>query len=120
MDKIQFESRREIETIMNAISKYVEQNSEENENETSNFNERPQDNFIEELYKKRNNGEKLNKQDEETISKIHKAISIIQFKVEGNLIKKHPEYKMGNRLFLDRINYNKGIVEINGKKYVFN
>lgn len=27
------------------------------------------------------------KQDEETISKIHKAISIIQFKVEGNLIK---------------------------------
>jgi hypothetical protein len=34
MDKIQFESRREIETIMNAISKYVEQNSEENENET--------------------------------------------------------------------------------------
>ena len=40
-------------------------NNEENENETSNFNERPQDNFIEELYKKRNNGEKLNKQDEE-------------------------------------------------------
>lgn len=60
------------------------------------------------------------KQDEETISKIHKAISIIQFKVEGNLIKKHPEYKMGNRLFLDRINYNKGIVEINGKKYELN
>lgn len=45
-------------------------NNEENENETSNFNERPQDNFIEELYKKRNNGEKLNKQDEETIEDI--------------------------------------------------
>lgn len=34
MDKIQFESRREIETIMNAISKYVEQNPEEKENKT--------------------------------------------------------------------------------------
>lgn len=45
-------------------------NNEENENATSNFNERPQDNFIEELYKRRNNGEKLNEQDEETIEDI--------------------------------------------------
>ena len=34
MDKIQFESRREIETVMVAISKYVKQNPEEKENET--------------------------------------------------------------------------------------
>lgn len=54
------------------------------------------------------------------ISKIHKAISVIQFKLEGNLIKKHPEYKMKERLFLDKINYEKGTVLINGKEYVMN
>ena len=54
------------------------------------------------------------------ISKIHKAISVIQFKLEGSLIKKHPEYKMKDRLFLDKINYEKGTVLINGKEYVMN
>lgn len=54
------------------------------------------------------------------ISKINKAISVIQFKLEGNLIKKHPEYKMKDRLFLDKINYEKGTVLINGKEYVMN
>lgn len=54
------------------------------------------------------------------ISKIHKAISVIQFKLEGNLIKKHPEYKMKDRLFLDKIDYEKGTVLINEKEYVMN
>lgn len=54
------------------------------------------------------------------ISKIHKAISVIQFKLEGTLIKKHPEYKMKDRLFLDKIDYTKGTVEIGGKEYVLN
>lgn len=54
------------------------------------------------------------------ISKIHKAISVIQFKLEGALIKKHPEYKMKDRLFLDKIDYTKGTVEIGGKEYVLN
>ena len=54
------------------------------------------------------------------ISKIHKAISVIQFKLEGSLIKEHPEYKMKDRLFLDKINYEKGTVLINGKEYVMN
>lgn len=54
------------------------------------------------------------------ISKIQKAISIIQFKLEGRLIRKHPEYQMNNRLLLDKIDYNKGIIVINGKNYVLN
>ena len=54
------------------------------------------------------------------ISKINKAISVIQFKLEGSLIKKHPEYKMKDRLFLDKIDYEKGTVLINGKEYVMN
>lgn len=34
MDKIQFDDRREIENIMEAISKYVNQNPEERNNKT--------------------------------------------------------------------------------------
>lgn len=60
------------------------------------------------------------KRDESTVSKIHKAITIIQFKIEGEYIKKHPEYKMQDRLLLEKINYEKGTVNIDGKDYVLN
>lgn len=60
------------------------------------------------------------KRDEETISKIHKAISIIQFKVEGEYIKRHPEYNMQDRLLLEHVDYKKGTVNINGKDYELN
>lgn len=60
------------------------------------------------------------KRDEETISKIHKAISIIQFKVEGEYIKRHPEYNMQDRLLLEHVDYEKGTVNINGIDYELN
>lgn len=49
--------------------------------------------------------------------KIHKAIAIIQFKVEGQLIKRHPEYGMDDRLLLDKIDYEKKTVMAYGKEY---
>lgn len=49
--------------------------------------------------------------------KIHKAIAIIQFKLEGQLIKKHPEFQMNDRLLLDKIDYEKKTVMVNGKEY---
>jgi len=58
--------------------------------------------------------------DEISIAKIHKAISIIQFKIEGNLIKRHPEYNMDSRLLLDKINYKEGTIKINGDTYHLN
>ena len=60
------------------------------------------------------------KRDESTVSKIHKAITIIQFKIEGEYIKRHPEYKMQDRLLLEKINYEKGTVNIDGKDYILN
>ncbi len=48
---------------------------------------------------------------------MHKAISIIQFKLEGQLIKKHPEYDMDDRLLLDKINPETGMITIGGKEY---
>lgn len=58
--------------------------------------------------------------DKATIAKIHKAITIIQFKLEGQLIKKHPEYHLENRLLLDKMNLKKGYVMLDGKKYKLN
>lgn len=49
--------------------------------------------------------------------KIHKAVSIIQFKLEGQIIKKHPEFEMEGRLLLDKINYEKKTVMVYGKEY---
>lgn len=58
--------------------------------------------------------------DEISIAKIHKAISIIQFKLEGQIIKDHPEYKMNERLLLDKIDYEKGTIQIENKIYNLN
>ena len=49
--------------------------------------------------------------------KMHKAIAIIRFKLEGQLIKKWPEYGMQDRLLFENINYERGTVEIEGKEY---
>lgn len=49
--------------------------------------------------------------------KIHKAVSIIQFKLEGQIIKKHPEFEMEGRLLLDKINYEKKTIMVYGREY---
>ena len=47
-----------------------------------------------------------------------KAVSVIQFKIEGQVIKRHPEYEMDDRLLLHKIN--DGKIEIEGKTYELN
>ena len=49
--------------------------------------------------------------------KMHKAITVIQFKLEGQLIKRHPEFHMESRLLLDKIDIGKGTVCIEGVEY---
>ncbi|WP_138202788.1 fructose-1,6-bisphosphatase [Haloimpatiens lingqiaonensis] len=53
-------------------------------------------------------------------SRMHKAISIIQFKLEGQLIKSHPEFLMDDRLLLDKIDIEKGTINLYGKNYKIN
>ena len=48
---------------------------------------------------------------------MHKAIAIIQFKVEGQIIKNNPEYHLESRNLLHRIDYEKGTIELEGKTY---
>ena len=49
--------------------------------------------------------------------KMHKAIAVIQFKLDGQLIAEHPEYSMEDRRLLHRIDYEKGIINIDGDEY---
>ena len=50
-------------------------------------------------------------------AKMHKAIAVIQFKVEGAMIRRHPEYEMDDRVMLANVDYEKGTVDIDGKAY---
>ena len=49
--------------------------------------------------------------------KMHKAIAMIQFKLEGQLIHRRPEFQMEHRLLLDKMDLEKGTVEVEGKTY---
>ena len=49
--------------------------------------------------------------------KMHKAIAIIQFKLEGQLIRRRPEFGMEDRLLLDKIDFEKKTVNIGGIQY---
>ncbi|ANZ98450.1 fructose 1,6-bisphosphatase [Brochothrix thermosphacta] len=52
------------------------------------------------------------------IARMHKAIAIIQFKLEGEIIQRHPEFNMENRRLLDKIDYAAGTISIAGKDYL--
>ena len=49
--------------------------------------------------------------------KMHKAISIIQFKLEGKLLMRRKEFHMADRALLDDINYEEGTIRLDGKEY---
>ena len=53
----------------------------------------------------------------DVIAKMHKAIAIIQFKLEGQTAMAHPEYQMSDRLLLENLDFQKGTVKIGGKDY---
>lgn len=63
--------------------------------------------------------EDRNKSDHELlqITKMHQAIAMIQFKLEMPIIKRRPYFNMSERLLLEKINYDKNEITINGKAY---
>ena len=50
-------------------------------------------------------------------AKIHKAIAVIQLKLEGQLALRRPEFGMRERIFLDKIDREKGTVRVGEKTY---
>ena len=63
------------------------------------------------------NGKHINDRENRMLECIHKAITVIQFKLEGQLIKKRPEYGLEDRLLLDKVDWQKGIVTVDGEEY---
>jgi fructose-1,6-bisphosphatase III len=51
------------------------------------------------------------------IKKMHKAISIIQFKLEAEIIDRNPQFEMEDRNLLHKIDFEKGTVDIDGKNH---
>ena len=51
------------------------------------------------------------------MAKMHKAISIIQFKLEGQTVLRHPEWHMDHRAILDKIDYAQGTVTLEKVNY---
>lgn len=51
------------------------------------------------------------------MAKMHKAISIIQFKLEGQTVLRHPEWHMDHRALLDKIDFEHGTITIDGTTY---
>ena len=61
--------------------------------------------------------EQYSEKDKLLSARMHKAITIILFKLEGQKILRHPEYEMNDRLLLDKIDYEKKCITINGTTY---
>lgn len=54
------------------------------------------------------------------IAHMHKAIAVIQFKLEKVIISRNSDFNMEHRLLLDKINYEEGTIYLDGRKYELN
>ncbi|MCB2293220.1 fructose-1,6-bisphosphatase [Clostridium algoriphilum] len=80
------------------------------------YNDDPCKSFKPKVFPENNYREK----DLTLMSRMHKAISIIQFKLEGEIIKRRPHYEMQSRLLLSKINFENGTINVDGKVYKLN
>ena len=69
------------------------------------------------LPKAGSSGESLDEREKLRVARMHKAISVIQFKVEAALFEKYPNWKMQDRELLKEIDYKNGTVKVDGVKY---
>ncbi|MCD8297442.1 MAG: fructose-1,6-bisphosphatase [Prevotella sp.] len=72
------------------------------------------------VFMPKSNGDENPDFDEKTIrltAMMHKAITVLQFKVESAIIRRHPEWDMNNRLLLDNIDYQKKTCNVDGQAY---
>jgi fructose-1,6-bisphosphatase-3 len=62
-------------------------------------------------------GNEMDEKTRQLTAKMHKAISVIQFKSEAQIFERHPEWDMKDRCIFNSIDYQKGICTIDGKEY---
>ena len=72
-----------------------------------------------EIYQPRVDEERtnFNEKDVRLIAQMHKAISVIEFKLSGQIAMKHPEWNMMDRCLMEFIDKERGVITIDGKEY---
>lgn len=70
-----------------------------------------------ELFRPRTDENKFTEHEQLLMARMHKAITIIQLKLEGQIIKRRPHYEMTDRHLLDKIDFENGTVRIDRKHY---
>ena len=78
------------------------------------YGDDPCEEFMPKLLK----GNKMDDKTQQLTAKMHKAISVIQFKEEARIFHRRPEWQMENRCLMEAINQEKKTCRIDGKDYV--
>lgn len=55
--------------------------------------------------------------DEQQVARMHKAIAILEFKLAGPVIDRHPDWEMDDRRLLHRIDFQKGTINLEGQEH---
>ena len=64
-----------------------------------------------------NEGRNYSQKSMRLAAQMHKAIAIIQFKTEGAIIRRRPDFEMDDRLLLQNIDFDRGTIKIAGNEY---
>ena len=51
------------------------------------------------------------------VARMQKAAAVMQFKLEGQMIERNPQWKLEHRRLMHRIDYSKGTIDIDGQVY---
>ena len=62
----------------------------------------------------------INQREQQSVAALHQAIAVIEWKLSAQIIRRHPEYEMEDRLLLGQIDFSKKEVMIEGKAYPIN
>ncbi|WP_407855459.1 fructose-1,6-bisphosphatase [Enterococcus hailinensis] len=68
-------------------------------------------------FKPKSSSDQYSIESSDSLEKVHQALAILQFKLEGQLIKRQPEFEMDDRLLLEKIDFKAETIELNGKEY---
>lgn len=55
--------------------------------------------------------------DPQTAARMHKAIAVLEFKLEGQLLQRHPEYELSDRIVLNKVDFARGIYKDGEQEY---
>ncbi|MCL2845601.1 MAG: fructose-1,6-bisphosphatase [Chitinivibrionia bacterium] len=70
-----------------------------------------------EMYFPKDDGNNFSETEKRELAKMHKAISVIRFKLEGELVARRPKWGLEDRLLLSKIDYEKNTILIDGTEY---